>query len=80
MNWTWDYAANYVEVVYGGYVNWDEEFFNCPECGEPIYKSDWDEHEPWQLCPVCEFSFDAELEVKESDDMDCPDQKETGDE
>ena len=53
MNWTWEYTANYVEVVLGGYVDWEEEFFNCPECSEPIYKSNWDEHEPWQICPVC---------------------------
>ena len=34
----WDRLANEVELVYGGYVDRDEEFFICPECDEPIYK------------------------------------------
>ena len=39
MKWSWYYVAQYIiEPVYGGYVDWEEEFFECPECGEPIYK------------------------------------------
>jgi hypothetical protein len=51
---SWSYVANIVEVVYGGYVDWDEEFFNCPECGEPIYKCDYPYIDCRMLCPVCE--------------------------
>lgn len=53
MNWTWSYCASYCEKTYGTYVDWDEEFFICPECGEPIYKCDWDDHESWTVCPIC---------------------------
>ena len=53
---TWCEAAEYCEKVYGAYVDWDERFFECPECGEPIYECDWDEHD-WSICPVCDFTF-----------------------
>ena len=59
----WDKMAKVVEAEYGGYVDWDEEFFNCPECGEPIYKCDWDAEElvtdgGEYFCPVCESVID----------------------
>ncbi len=60
MNWSWRYAARYVEEELGGYVDWDEEFFNCPECGEPIYQSDWADHGQWEVCPVCGFTIGEE--------------------
>ena len=52
----WEVNAKLVEKVYGGFVDWDERFYNCPECGEPIYECDWhpDLLEKY-LCPVCEF-------------------------
>jgi hypothetical protein len=60
----WDRLANEVELVYGGYVDHDEEFFICPECDEPIYKCDWNDSDfalgrPYRgrlrlYCPVCE--------------------------
>ena len=37
----WERLAKEVELVYGGYVDREEEFFICPECDEPIYKCDW---------------------------------------
>lgn len=37
----WERLAKEVELVYGGYVDREEEFFVCPECDEPIYKCDW---------------------------------------
>jgi hypothetical protein len=60
----WDYLANEVEDTYGGFVDRDEGFFNCPECGEPIYDCDWNDSD-FALgrsyrgrlrlyCPVCE--------------------------
>lgn len=33
----WEQAAKFCEEIFGAYVDWDEEFFNCPECNEPIY-------------------------------------------
>lgn len=56
MNWN-DLAQRTVDV-YGGYVDWDERFFECPHCGEPIYACDWDE---WnERCPVCEEVIEGE--------------------
>ena len=59
---TWDKVARKVHKETGTFVDWDEEFFLCPECGEPIYKCDWQE-EDYTLghlyhgkfyCPICE--------------------------
>lgn len=53
----WEINAKAVENVYGGFVDWEERFYNCPECGEPIYECDWeDEDLGCYLCPVCEFN------------------------
>ena len=53
----WEKNAIEVENVYGGYVDWEERFYNCPECDEPIYECDWsDEELKEHLCPVCEFN------------------------
>ena len=57
MNWTWNYAAEYCEREYGAYVDWDEGFFECPECSEPIYKEDWGDYGDWVVCPICDFTF-----------------------
>lgn len=62
MKWSWRYAAKYVEEELGGFVDWDEEFFTCPECGEPIYRSDWSEHGQWEICPVCGYTIGEEEE------------------
>lgn len=52
----WEINAKKVEEVYGGYVDWEERFYNCPECGEPIYECDWTEEDLLDyLCPVCEY-------------------------
>lgn len=52
----WEENAKLVEKVYGGYVDWEERFYHCPECGEPIYDCDWEDSELTEfICPVCEF-------------------------
>ena len=57
---TWEEVAKYCEDVFGTYVDWEERFFHCPECGEPLYEVDWDDHD-WTMCPICEFVWeDAE--------------------
>ena len=54
----WEYAAKMCEDVYGIFVDWEERFFICPECDEPIYECDFSE---FSICPVCEFEWeDAE--------------------
>lgn len=52
----WENNAHDVENIYSGYVDWEERFYECPECGEPVYESDWSNSElsMW-LCPICEF-------------------------
>ena len=59
MKWSWDYVATFVERDYGAYVDWDEEFFECPECGEPLLNEDWPRHD-WDICPICGFEFFSE--------------------
>ena len=50
----WENNARYVERVYGAYVDWDERFYICPECEEPVYEDDWTENDLCDsLCPVC---------------------------
>ena len=55
----WERMAHLIEMNYGGYVDWDEGFFTCPECGEPIYQDDWENYdlidgEENFICPICE--------------------------
>jgi predicted RNA-binding Zn-ribbon protein involved in translation (DUF1610 family) len=55
----WDYIANLVEVNYGVQVDWEERFFICPNCGEPIYECDWADTDLINgnddyICPICE--------------------------
>ena len=59
----WEKMAYLIEVNYGGHVNWEERFFICPECGEPIYEEDWDNFDLIDgddnfICPICESIID----------------------
>lgn len=55
----WEKNAEMVEKIYGGFVDWEERFYNCPECGEPIYEYDWPgEDLNYFICPVCDFYGD----------------------
>ena len=57
----WLVNASQVALSYGGYVNYVEGFYLCPECGEPVYNDDWDDiafHD--FICPICEF-FEEEF-------------------
>lgn len=53
----WNWAAKVVEKEFGGYVNWEEEYFICPECGEVVDGLDWDDDDFSYntICPICEF-------------------------
>jgi hypothetical protein len=37
----WNKIAHHIEVNYGSLVDWDDRFFYCPECHEPIYEDEW---------------------------------------
>lgn len=54
----WNWAAKVVEEEFGGYVNWDEEYFICPECGEVVDSFDWDDTDfaLATICPICELN------------------------
>lgn len=56
VKWNWNINAILVENECGGFVNREEEFYICPECGEPVYAADWwnDELEEF-ICPICEL-------------------------
>lgn len=57
----WESRAKYVEQVYGGYVDWEERFYECPECGDPVYECDWDGSELYtEICPICGFDGEEE--------------------
>ena len=56
---TWKHAAFVAAVVYGCFVDYEEGFFICPKCGEPIYACDWQYHD-FNTCPVCEFEMEEE--------------------
>ena len=53
----WFVAATYCEEEYGVPLNTKESFFVCPDCGEPIYEVDWEDHDNWEECPICGFNF-----------------------
>ena len=59
MGFTWEKIAMLARMNYGVQVDWDEGFFVCPNCGEPIYDCDWDACDLMDgngnfICPVCE--------------------------
>ena len=58
----WRFAST-LEKGFGVHYDRDEEFVECPECGEPLYSCDWDPqdyivkdkgHFISYICPVCE--------------------------
>jgi len=51
----WEANAKYVEETFGVYVDWEERFYECPECGELIYECDWLANDLIELCPICGF-------------------------
>lgn len=62
----WEFNANYVHMTFGTQVDWEERFYICPECGEPIYDCDWTAEElKDNLCPVCGFDDDDDEEEGE---------------
>ena len=60
MNWSWYYVAQYIEKNYNTLVDWEEEFFICPECGAPIYKCDYPHIDLGMFCPVCEVMVEED--------------------
>lgn len=56
----WERNANHVAVTYSSHVDWEERFYECPSCGEPVYECDWEKADLTNfICPICE---DIDLE------------------
>lgn len=54
----WDFNAHTIENN-GGEVNWDERYYICLKCGEPIYEKDWTNRDMLEfLCPICTWEGD----------------------
>ena len=52
----WAVNAYIVDKFYGGYVDYDERFYICPNCEEPVYECDWSKKEFEDfVCPICEL-------------------------
>lgn len=51
----WEENAEYIKDCCGSdFVNYEERYYHCPECGEPIFDIDWTEYELEDcLCPIC---------------------------
>ena len=63
----WERNAVEARDTYGAYVDWEDRFYECPECGEPIYECDWTESELCNvLCPICGDGEDWEDDVDET--------------
>ena len=55
----WKETAKMCQMVFGAHIDWEERFFECPECGEPIYEVDWEDHDDWSICPICEVEWEG---------------------
>lgn len=49
------YCATVFDSVFS-YIGSEDDFFICPECGEPIIVGDYPVYD-FSECPVCGFSF-----------------------
>ena len=60
----WFDLAELCEENYGIQVDYEEKFFICCDCGEPIYFEDWknDKHFLKGQCPVCGYVWTEDFE------------------
>lgn len=52
----WEKVARYCQEEYGIHIDWEDRFFICPDCSEPVYECDWEDEE-LDACPICEFCW-----------------------
>ena len=56
---SWITALKYCVREFGVHFDMEDGFFECPECGEPIYQCDWEDHDDWSMCPICETEWEC---------------------
>lgn len=70
MSAVWEHIARYVATTYDTEVNFNEEYFLCPECGEPVYACDYIDSDYFLgknayythgkvYCPICEQQLNS---------------------
>ena len=64
----WEKVARFCQEVYGSHIDWEERFYICGECGEPIYECDYGEYGDYYsedgegpICPVCEYFYGGDI-------------------
>lgn len=50
----WEKNALFVREHFSTYIDWEERFYECPFCGEPVYECDWCEALDTFICLICE--------------------------
>lgn len=57
--YNWIQIAHLIEVNYDSLIDWNDRFFYCPECHEPVYEDEWEDFDLIDgnnnfICPICE--------------------------
>ena len=40
--YNWLQIAHLIEVNYDSLIDWNDRFFYCPKCHEPVYEDEWE--------------------------------------
>ena len=57
--YNWLQMAHLIEVNYDSLIDWNDRFFYCPKCHEPVYEDEWESEDDFLdgynnfICPIC---------------------------
>ena len=56
--YNWLQIAHLIEVNYDSLIDWNDKFFYCPKCHEPVYEDEWASFDLIDgnnnfICPIC---------------------------
>lgn len=56
--YNWLQIAHLIEVNYDSLIDWNNRFFYCPKCHEPVYEDEWADLDFLDgnnnfICPIC---------------------------
>ena len=57
--YNWLQIAHLIEVNYDSLIDWNDRFFYCPKCHEPVYEDEWESEDDFLdgsnnfICPIC---------------------------